>query len=45
MLKWPLSGLCRSKEIQKLYDRWFGKFAGNRIPAFDAIVQLNAVPE
>ena len=40
-----LAGLCRSKEILKIYDTWFGKFAGSRITAFDALVQLNALPE
>ena len=40
-----LAGLCRSKEILKIYDTWFGKFAGSRITAFDALVQLNAIPE
>jgi ABC-type amino acid transport substrate-binding protein len=40
-----LAGLFRSKEILKIYDKWFGKFAGKRSTAFDALVQLNAIPE
>ena len=40
-----LAGLFRSKEILKIYDTWFGSFAGKRSPAFDALVQLNAIPE
>ena len=40
-----LARLCRSKEILKIYDTWFGSFGGKRITAFDALVQLNAIPE
>ena len=40
-----LAGLCRSKEILKIYDTWFGSFGGKRITAFDALVQLNSIPE
>jgi ABC-type amino acid transport substrate-binding protein len=39
-----LAGLYRSKEIVKIYDRWFGRFAWHS-QAFDALVQLNAIPE
>jgi ABC-type amino acid transport substrate-binding protein len=40
-----LARLCRSKEILKIYDKWFGGFSGRRISAFDAMIQLNALPE
>ena len=40
-----LAGLYRSKEILKIYDTWFGKFALKRSTAFDALVLLNAIPE
>lgn len=40
-----LARLCRTKEILKIYDTWFGRFSGRRIPAFEALVQLNSIPE
>jgi len=40
-----ISGLYRSKKILKIYDDWFGQFAKQRSSAFDALIQLNAIPE
>jgi ABC-type amino acid transport substrate-binding protein len=40
-----LARLCRSRDIQKIYDAWFGSFAPRRSPAFDALVHFNAIPE
>lgn len=40
-----LSDLFRSKQIQTIYDRWLGKFSNNRPPAFDTLIELNAIPE
>lgn len=40
-----ISKLYRSKEILKLYDKWFGKFSERRTPAFEALIELNATPE
>jgi glutamate/aspartate transport system substrate-binding protein len=40
-----ISELYRSKKILKIYDRWFGAFAKQRSSAFDALIQLNAIPE
>ena len=40
-----ISHLCRSKKIFEIYDKWVGAFTGQRLPIFDAIVQLNATPE
>ena len=40
-----LSDLCRSKKIFDIYDKWVGEFTGQRLPIFDAMVKLNAIPE
>ncbi|RLC17611.1 MAG: hypothetical protein DRI24_05340 [Deltaproteobacteria bacterium] len=40
-----ISDLYRSKEILKIYDKWIGRFARQRLPIFDALIQLNATPE
>ncbi|MCG6877974.1 MAG: amino acid ABC transporter substrate-binding protein [Deltaproteobacteria bacterium] len=40
-----ISGLCRSKKIFEIYDKWVGAFTGQRLPIFDAMVQLNTIPE
>ena len=40
-----LSALCRSGEIFAIYYNWVGRFVGQRLPIFDAMVQLNAIPE
>ena len=40
-----ISDLYRSKKILKIYDKWFGQFAKQRSSAFDALIQLNAIPE
>ena len=40
-----ISNLSRSKKILEFYDKWIGKFTGQRLPIFDAMVQLNATPE
>ena len=40
-----ISGLCRSKKIFEIYDKWVGEFTGQRLPIFNAMVQLNAIPE
>jgi len=40
-----ISHLCRSKKIFEIYDKWVGAFTGQRLPIFDAMVQLNATPE
>jgi len=40
-----ISELYRSKKILKIYDKWFGQFAKKRSSAFDALIQLNAIPE
>ena len=40
-----ISDLSRSKKILGIYDKWIGKFTGQRLPIFEAMVQLNATPE
>lgn len=40
-----ISDLCRSKKIFEIYDKWVGEFTGQRLPIFDAMVQLNTTPE
>ena len=40
-----ISDLCRSKKIFEIYDKWVGEFTGQRLPIFEAMVQLNATPE
>ena len=40
-----ISDLYRSKNIIQIYDKWIGKFTGQRPPIFDAMIQLNATPE
>ena len=39
-----LSNLFRSKQIDAIYDTWFGGF-GKRLEAFDLMIQLNTIPE
>ena len=40
-----ISGLCRSKQIRTIYDKWLGKFSNQRPSAFEALIELNATPE
>jgi len=40
-----ISDLYRSKKIFTIYDKWIGDVTGQRLPIFDAMVQLNATPE
>jgi ABC-type amino acid transport substrate-binding protein len=40
-----ISDLYRSRKILAIYDKWFGMFAKKRSSAFDALIQLNAIPE
>ena len=40
-----ISELYRSRKILEIYDKWIGKFTGKRLPIFDAMIKLNAIPE
>ena len=40
-----ISDLHRSGKTIAIYDQWIGKFTRKRLPIFDALIQLNAIPE
>ena len=40
-----IADLYRTRKILDIYNRWFGVFAQQRSTAFDAMVQLGAIPE
>lgn len=40
-----ISHLYRSKQILKIYEKWFSEFSSTRPTAFDALIQMNAIPE
>ncbi|NOR26357.1 MAG: transporter substrate-binding domain-containing protein [Desulforhopalus sp.] len=40
-----LSRLFRTKEIQKIYDRWLGEFSPEMPPAFNALIKFNSISE
>ena len=40
-----ISELCRTEKILNLYDKWIGKFTGQRMPIFNAMMQLGSTPE
>ena len=40
-----ISDLYRSKKILEIYDKWIGTFTQQRLPIYDAMIQLNATPE
>ena len=40
-----IAELYRTGKIKDIYDRWFGVFAKQRSTAFDALIQLGAIPE
>jgi len=40
-----LSKLYRTRQIDQLYDKWFGGFSKKRPPLHNALYQLNATPE
>jgi ABC-type amino acid transport substrate-binding protein len=40
-----ISGLFRTKEIVPIYNKWFGKFSSTMPLAFQALIQINAIPE
>jgi ABC-type amino acid transport substrate-binding protein len=40
-----IAHLFRTKEIIPIYDRWFGKFSSRMPSAFQALIQINAIPE
>ena len=40
-----ISNLYRTKQIVQIYDKWFGKFSTKMPAAFEALIQINAIPE
>ena len=40
-----IADLYRSRKILDIYDRWFGVFAKQSSSAFDAMIQLGAIPD
>ena len=40
-----ISRLYRAKQIVPLYNKWFGKFSPQMPSAFEALIQINAIPE
>ena len=40
-----ISNLYRTKQILKIYDKWFGTFSAQRSSAFNSLIELNAIPE
>ena len=40
-----ISDLYRSKKILGIYDKWIGEYTRQRLPLYDAMIQLNATPE
>jgi ABC-type amino acid transport substrate-binding protein len=40
-----ISHLYRTKQIFKIYDKWFSTFSAQRPAAFNSLVQLFAIPE
>ncbi len=40
-----ISHLFRTKEIVPVYNKWFSKFSSKMPSAFQALIQINAIPE
>jgi ABC-type amino acid transport substrate-binding protein len=40
-----ISALYRSRKILDIYDKWIGKYTGQRLPLFEAMIKLNSTPE
>ena len=40
-----ISNLYRTKQIIPIYNKWFGKFSPKMPPLFEALIQINAIPE
>jgi ABC-type amino acid transport substrate-binding protein len=40
-----ISGLCRSKQMLTIYDKWFSEFSSMRPSAFEVLVELNSLSE
>ncbi len=40
-----ISDLYRTKQIVEMYIKWFGEFSTSRSSGFNALIQINAIPE
>ncbi|HXX53631.1 MAG TPA: amino acid ABC transporter substrate-binding protein [Thermodesulfovibrionales bacterium] len=40
-----IAHLCQTKEIVSIYKKWFGEFSSSMPTAFQALIQINAIPE
>ncbi len=40
-----IAELCRTGEINTIYDRWIGKYTLKQLPIFNALIKLNTIPE
>ncbi|KPK25534.1 MAG: hypothetical protein AMJ61_11685 [Desulfobacterales bacterium SG8_35_2] len=40
-----ISNLYRTKQIMPIYNKWFGEFSPKMPPLFEALIQINAIPE
>ncbi len=40
-----ITRLNKSKQIIKIYDKWFGHFSNGRPAAFESLILLNSIPE
>ena len=40
-----IAELCRTGEINTIYDRWIGKYTRKKLPIFNALIKLNTIPE
>ncbi|MBW2452047.1 MAG: transporter substrate-binding domain-containing protein, partial [Deltaproteobacteria bacterium] len=40
-----IARLYRTGNIFQIHDKWFGQFAKQRSSAFQALIQINAIPE
>lgn len=40
-----ISHLFRTKQIVPIYDKWFGEFSRQMPSAFQALIQINSIPE
>jgi ABC-type amino acid transport substrate-binding protein len=40
-----IASLCKSKKIIEIYDKWIGKHIAQRLPLYNAMIQLNSTPE
>jgi len=40
-----IAHLYQTEQILPIYEKWMGRFAAQRPPAFDTLIELNAIPD